>query len=527
MVKLIRLINNFIEKYGIYCLGIVVIILNVSLAFDNVVWGDEAFSGNTVSETNLYGIFQRVYYWDSHPPLYYYWLRLVASIFGYKTSVYHFAALIPFSIGIVLAMTLFQKKFGKIPAAFFIVLSGLSAPCAEYNLEIRMYALVFFELLMCAYCSYRIMEAGGRKKFWVGLTIFGVLAAYTHYFGLVVSGILLFMTTVFNFLRNKKIKYGINALIMYIVLYAPWLVVFFRQAKSVGNNWWLSEIAPLNVLGTMIFCGENVKKILMPVVILFSIIVFVKESEFIYPSLPENNKAIRWILQKPSARKWSIELWGIVLFWAVIFSTLVFTYLVSVLISPLTVARYMYPLVPIQLFILMLCIRRILAYGKITWGKQSYGMVQEEDKQDRIYLVDMKSEAWKKTVFSVVSVIFMVLLTICLFDFKYYRSVSKTQEVQTQKILTIIGDPEDEAVFTATGVKHLSWTVLPYYFPGHEVHDCLPNDIDADKDDIWAFIGYAMSDEAIEDMEAKGYSMEMHMDLWFGKYGCNLYHFYR
>jgi len=33
--------------------------LNFSLAFDNVVWGDEAFSGNTICNTNLYGIFQR------------------------------------------------------------------------------------------------------------------------------------------------------------------------------------------------------------------------------------------------------------------------------------------------------------------------------------------------------------------------------------------------------------------------------------------------------------------------------------
>ncbi len=524
---MIKRLNRFIEKYGLYCLGLVVIILNVSLAFDNVVWGDEAFSGNTVSETNLYGIFQRVFYWDSHPPLYYYWLRLVASIFGYKTSVYHFSALIPFAVGIILAMTLFQKKFGKIPAAFFIVLSGLSAPCAEYNLEIRMYALVFLELLICAYCSYRIMEDGSRKIFWVCLTIFGVLAAYTHYFGLVVSGILLFMTTVFNFLRSKKCLYGINALIMYIVLYAPWLAVFFRQAKTVGNSWWLNEVATVDVLTTMIFCGENVKKILMPVVILFSVIVLVKESEFFYPALPEKKQTIRWVFRKPSVKNWSVELYGIMLFWAVIISTIAFTYLVSVLISPLTVDRYMYPLVPVQLYILMLCIRRILAYGRISWGNQGYGSVQEEIELDRVYLVNAESVAWKRIVFSTVLLIFVAVLVICLFDFKYYRSVSKTQEVQTQKILTIIGEPDEDAVFTATGVKHLSWTVLPYYFPGHEVQDCLPNDVDVEEADIWAFVGYAMSDEAIADMEAKGYSMEAHMDLWLGKYGCNLYHFYR
>ncbi|MBR4084153.1 MAG: hypothetical protein IKK33_07705 [Lachnospiraceae bacterium] len=114
-----------------------------------------------------------------------------------------------------------------------------------------------------------------------------------------------------------------------------------------------------------------------------------------------------------------------------------------------------------------------------------------------------------------------------MFDFKYYRSVSKTQEVQIQKVLSIIGEPVDEAVFTSTAVKHLAWTVLGYYFPENEIIDGLPSDVAVGTDDIWSFVGYVMSDEEIKSMESKGYSVEAYTDLWMGKYGCNLYHFYR
>lgn len=522
-----KILNRFLEKYGLYCLGFIVLILNVSLAFDNVVWGDEAFSGNTIYNTSLYGIFQKIYYWDSHPPLYYYWLRLVACILGYKTYVYHFASLIPFGIGIIMALTVFRKKFGKIPVAFFIVLSGLAAPCAEYNLEIRMYALVFFEILVCAFCSYKLIESNDKNFLWVLLTIFGVLAAYTHYYGLVVSGILLFITVLFDVIRNRKILRGMGALVTYIVLYMPWIYVFLLQTQRVGSNWWLTDIAPLNELTQMIFCGENMKGILAFITIVFTLVIFIKESEIIYLSLEDDKETITWKITRPNVKNWSNELYAIILFWLVIILTVIFTYVVSVVLNPMTVARYMYPLVPIMLFILMLCIRRILAYGHVKWGNEEYGYVNESRKEKQIFLFNTKSKYWEKTIFALVAIAFMVVFIISLLDFKYYRSVSKTQEVQTQKVLSIIEEPDDNAVFTAIGVKHLAWTVLYYYFPEHEIMDCLPNEVDTSKDDIWAFIGYPMTDEAMADMENKGYSVEVHMDLWLGKYGCNLYHFYR
>ena len=61
---MIKKVNRFIDKIGIYLLALGVSVLNISIAFDNVVWGDEAYSQMAIINCDFYGIFQRVYYWD-------------------------------------------------------------------------------------------------------------------------------------------------------------------------------------------------------------------------------------------------------------------------------------------------------------------------------------------------------------------------------------------------------------------------------------------------------------------------------
>lgn len=85
-----------------------------------------------------------MYYWDNHPPLYYYWLKLFGTLFGFSVPVFHLASLVPFVIGLVLALTVVRKRFGMLPVAFFLTISGLGQACLEYNLEVRMYALAFY-----------------------------------------------------------------------------------------------------------------------------------------------------------------------------------------------------------------------------------------------------------------------------------------------------------------------------------------------------------------------------------------------
>lgn len=536
MKKAIGLFNLLLEKYGIYLFALAVLVLNYSLAFDNVVWGDEAFSGNVIRDTNAYGLLQRVYYWDAHPPLYYFWIRLLCNLFGYETCVLHFGALIPFTVSIVIGVFVFGKLFGKIPAAFFVLVLGFSETCVEYNLEIRMYALLFLEILLCLYFGWRILDKGDSKRHWVAFVLFGLSAAYTHYYGLVVSGLTLFFTGVAFYWKNKKKAWipGVISVGSFIVLYIPWLPVLYKHMSSSGN-WWRTDINPVNMLLTLMFGGENMKPILMPIAIVMSVVVLLVESKVLYFSLPTGTNTLQWNFRRPSTKTWSTAAYMLSALWAVILCTYGFTYAVSYLKSPLTTPRYMYSLIPAVLVILMICIHKLLLYGNILWGMTipkdcevpAECRDSEEKAEDRILLIDREKPLWRAGIFVLVSCVFMLLLGIGLMDFKYFRSVTKTQNVETAKILQIIGEPDEDTVFTAIEVQHLSWTVLEYYYPDHEVYDKYPHLLEVDAKEIWAFMGRQLYDFEVEILKEKGYSVELYPDMWMGKYGCQLYHFYK
>lgn len=538
---MIKKLNNLYEKLGIYLLSLGVIILNFSIAFDNVVWGDEAYSQMAIKNCDFYGIFQRVYYWDSHPPLYYYYLRIFADAFGYKTPVYHIASLVPFVIGIILSCTLIKKHLGAYPATFFIIVSGLSASCSEYNLEIRMYSLVFMFVLLCIYCAYTIIKEGSKISYFIFMTLFGILAAYTHYYGLALCGLIIFYTGLFAFLNKKSganfLKWAISTLI-YIVAYIPWLFVLYFQTQAELGNSWMTEPDPFGRVLSFISGGERLKFIILTFVIVMSVYICLTESNILIVNWggkngktgvkstkasksskhenvaraekiakPADSKKVvagnaKFIsFGKPSVKAWSPELKGILLLWLSGASLLVFGYGVSYLFHPILTFRYVYVLIPVVLYIFMLCMKKFVEYAMDIRVK--YGII------------------WT-----------MLLLTLilALFDFKYFRSVTKTQDYQTNLILDIIGTPNEDAVMVANNVKHLGWSVLKYYYDNEitmEVPSKVPQLIGAVPSEIWAFAGLEYDENMLEEMEYMGYNVEVHMNMWLGKYGVNLYHFYQ
>lgn len=499
---MIKTINKLIDKIGIYLLALGTVILNISIAFDNVVWGDEAYSQMAIINCSLYGIYERTYYWDSHPPLYYYYLRFFADMFGYKTSVYHIASLIPFIIGIVVACTLMKKHLGAIPACFFIIVSGLSQSCSEYNLEIRMYSLVFMCTLLCAYLAYRIIQVGTKISYFVWMTVFGILAAYTHYYGLAVCGLIIFFVGLFNFIANKNKKAFFSFILstlIYIVVYIPWLFVLYFQTQAELGNSWMTEPDKLDWIIKFITGGQRLRPIIFTFIVVMSIVILIKESGLITIKKGEEKVSIYLSLHKPTCKNFSVELKGILFFYLVIALLLSFGYGVSYGFHPILTYRYTYVLIPLTMFIFMLCMKRFIEYGE---GK----------------IVNIK--------YVFIWAMMLVTLVLGLLDFKYFRSVTKTQDVETKKVLDIVGTPNEDAVLVSNGVKHLAWSVLKYYYP-NEVTTEQPNNLGKEPSEIWAFIGYVFDDDILDDMDSMGYKHEAYMDMWLGKYGINLYHFYK
>ncbi len=494
----------------LWLFALAVLAINFTLIFDNVLWGDEAFSANVVRDTGAYGIFQRLFYWDNHPPLYYYFLKLVAMIFGYTTPVYHLAAYITFALGVILACIFLPKKIGTVPTAFLVLFCGLSATCVEYNVEVRMYSMAFFFTGLTVYYSYKILNEN-RILYWVLMTVFAVLSAYSHYYGAMTTGIVIFYTSLFFFIRHKKKSwlYGVCSILGYFILYAPWLMVLYHHVKSVTGSWWMQNPDKFADVVEYICGGVRFKEIVLPFVIILSIAVFVTETGLITFRKGDSNREVVIRLNKPIFSNISTDFKVIVLCWCTIISEIALVYFLSYVVRPILAYRYTYMLVPLVITIFILLIK--------------------------LYLQRIGAQKIGKTL---VYLLFTIMLVLGLLDFKYFRSLSKVQDANLKEVLTIVGEPTESTVLADNGVPHLSYTVLQYYYPDTKVIDTnmgvLLSDIEdvnqdrnIEVDNIWLFRQSLLNDAEIAGLKKQGFDIECYEDKWFGKYYCDIYRIYK
>lgn len=497
-----RFLKKWIAPMGIWLLAAVVVIMNLSLMFDNVVWGDEAYSANLVRH-DIEGIFQVLTLEENHPPLYYLWLKLFVTLFGHEGYVLHMASVVPFIIGILLAVICMRKHFGNMPTALFIIISGMAAPCVEYNLEIRMYALAFLGLAGAFYCAYRIFS-GSKVAAWIGMVLWGLVAAYSHYYALVVAGILIFVTCVAAVIRfgGKTWVKGVLALAGFIVAYLPWLSVLLKSTKSVSNNWWMTEILSVNETLDMIMCGANMRKVILPLFLVILLVLLIMESAIVSRRKQDNQEIIR--INTPSMKGWSAETYTLAVGVLTILGTVVFAYGMCILMRPLLAVRYIYPLCAITAMILVMGSARLL-----------------------VHLGDWSEKIQKPWVTglgkAVLAVILVMLFVLGWKDYSAYKATAEYESAKTEEILYIIGDIDEDEVLVNNGVKHIGWTVLDYYYPDNEIMNTSCGNVDADS--FWYFSNYSLSEDEFNYMVQQGYEIAAYGELQLGKYPLVLYHF--
>ncbi len=494
--KVWSVFRKYIGPVVVAALAILVVCLNFSMMSDRVLWGDEAFSANTAAKS-MPGILQVLYYWDNHPPLYYYWLKLFGTLFGFTVPVFHLASLVPFVIGIVLALTFVRKHFGMLPAAFFVMVSGLGQACLEYNLEVRMYALAFLCVMGCFYCSYRIIADGSRKT-WVGMVLWALGAAYSHYYALVAVGIMMFFTGVAVWIkyRGKAWIKGVLAIIAFFIGYAPWLYFFYAGLKNVSRGWWMTEILGLDKSLEIVMGGRRMNGIVFPLLILFLVITLVADSSV----FSVEKDGIH--LQKPSVKKWSDKTYAMAVGACTILGTLVFAYLLSVVMAPMLAQRYLYPLSAVAIVMLVIGSSRVLEL-----------------------LALLEKQSWKglELLGRVILVVFLgIMFGMGIQNYGECYDSYEQQKTETDKTLDLIGTPTQNTKMVTNGVKHLGWTVLYYYYPDNEI---VNGDYrQAEADSFWYFTPNAMGGDSIAELEQNGYQVTDYGQMQLSQYPFFLYY---
>jgi uncharacterized membrane protein len=497
-----RFVRKVLAPAGNFILAAGVLLLNLRLIFDNVLWGDEAYSADLIRHP--WGeVLQLTAMGDNHPPLYYLWLKLWAETLGYRGEVYHFASYLVFAIGIVLAIFLFRKKMGNIPLSFFLIITGLSASCLEYNVEIRMYALAFLGITFAYYSAYCALK-DNKWIAWIGIAFFGWIASYTHYYALMMTLMILFLTVLAALILYKRKSWvkPVVALLVFVAGYAPMIPTMIAGFFQTTGNWWMTEPETLPNCLMMIFGGIRMEGILMGFLLVVSGIVILKESGLF--RLVLQNKPWRLEIHAPYFRNASAEAITLAIGLLTIIGTLGGCYLGSALIKPMVAMRYVYPLLGI---VTVFCVIGASYCIQLARSKES-------------------TFPW---LVGVVKAIFLLItLMLLLKGIDNYREFSDKCRIESEKTGATIGLIEsvtDQPILVNNGVTHIGWTVLQYYFPKGTVTNSGYSSVEAD--DFWYFTKDFMSAEELEQLTANGYQLYGYGEQQIAKYPFVLYRFQR
>ncbi|MCR5487735.1 MAG: hypothetical protein K6F35_09445 [Lachnospiraceae bacterium] len=226
------------DKRIILCgFSLLFVIVYLVRCFDSTFWFDEAFGITYYAQPSFREVLKYALWEKTMPPLYNYFINALSHVLGQKTFVYHFSALIP--IIIILLINIFEitQRYGYIVSMELCFFLGLSTPLTHYAVEVRSYSWSMLFVFLCGYSAICFLQEE-RKSHKVLFVISGILSAYTHYFALVaVCSIYLVLLLHILLVKKNRNKLGFffYAVFFSIISYLPWAVVFLRSVKEISD----------------------------------------------------------------------------------------------------------------------------------------------------------------------------------------------------------------------------------------------------------------------------------------------------
>lgn len=208
------------------------------LCFGQTIWLDEALTGTYIRMgwAELLAFTTT----DVHPPLYYFIVKLGTTLLGDSIFAVKLFSYLPFVLTLLLAVTKIKRVYGNKVAFVLLAFLCTTPSIIERNAEMRMYQWAMFFVFAFAVYLFEAIRTMERKA-WIYSLVFGVLAAYTHYYALAVVAIL-YALVFFSHIKTKQMVYKVllNAGIS-VAVYLPWLLVFISQARTLQETGWWQE----------------------------------------------------------------------------------------------------------------------------------------------------------------------------------------------------------------------------------------------------------------------------------------------
>ena len=242
--------KNILEKINLKYLHIAIIIIGIlfiSLSiFHTNMWFDESYS--VAMARHSFAEIWQIGGNDVHPIFYYFCLHILYLMFGGNVIIYRIFSTFTIALLGIIGYTHIRKDFGEKTGLLFSFLTLFLPVVSQYSGEIRMYSLGMLLGTIMAIYAYRIYKGENKKTTYIFFGRSSLLVAYTHYYGLMLAGIINLLLFIF-LVKNRKerkndlIKFIVTAAIQ-VVLYVPWLVCFLIQLKNVSSGFWISLSFP-------------------------------------------------------------------------------------------------------------------------------------------------------------------------------------------------------------------------------------------------------------------------------------------
>ena len=268
---------------------------------------------------------------DVHPPLYYAialvpvylleWLHIPYDMIFVMKMVSVAAYVLLFAVSI----TKIREDYGWLAGGLFaLTLLTMSNFFTMFSIA-RMYPWGMFFLVMAFLFAIETLK-DPKLKNWILLAFFSVCGAYTHYF-VAVSLILIYVLLLVHYLLKDKtqIKNWFISTVLGIICYAPWLIVLYRQMKTVKGSYWIEGITIEKFLEffATTFVTENQDLIINVIFAAVFLVIFI----FVVLSYKKSQEDSDFVL------------FGFLVFIA----TILFGVIVSAAYKPILVVRYLAP----------------------------------------------------------------------------------------------------------------------------------------------------------------------------------------
>ena len=182
---------------------------------------------------------------DVHPPMFYFLVHLVSSLFLNTFSKYIiFSINAIFFVGICIVLRkilkLYEKDYLTVP---LILLYGLSMGAISTVIFLRMYSMLTFFCMLYLYLNLKILKNNFEisKKLKIELIITTILGFLTQYY-FCIYALFIFIIMLIRILINKNYKfalkytlYHIISAIIGILLFCSSIIHIFFSYRGVGN----------------------------------------------------------------------------------------------------------------------------------------------------------------------------------------------------------------------------------------------------------------------------------------------------